>query len=351
MTNTDKSIKLPIVILNWNGFNDTQDCIHSILAESQKNIVIYLIDNGSEEDDINAIHTHFSNNPAIKITYNSKNLGYTKAHNLLLKELIKEGHQYIFLLNNDTIVSSNSIRYLEGNFQKFKADMVSCKMIKYHNQQLMDNAGHKILSSGEIIPIGHNETIENYKSSFENIGACAGSALYSTEMLKDIGLFDEYFETGYEDAELGLRAFIAGYKCHYEPKAIFQHKIGQSLKKVFDYNHALKTQLNIFYTYLKLVHWQVIMINIIPWIIRLLMITFISIISLRFKYLKILYHALCRILCKDLKRILKARKESKRLRRIPWWRLLMKQEFFLKHDLQNFYNFIIKGEKSYFENY
>ncbi|PIW69138.1 MAG: hypothetical protein COW08_08760 [Ignavibacteriales bacterium CG12_big_fil_rev_8_21_14_0_65_30_8] len=348
---TDNSKILPIVIINWNGFIDTKECISSLLAENSENIIIYLIDNGSKKEDVLAIQKHFSNNPKIKITFNPKNIGYTKAHNLILKELINEGYKYIFLLNNDTIVIPKSITFLKENFQNFNMDLVSCKMIKSQNHNLMDSAGHKMLSSGEIIPIGHNKNIEKYNIGFENIGASAGAGLYSTEMLKDIGIFDDYFETGYEDAELGLRAFVSGYKCYYKPEAEFYHKIGQSLKKVFDYKHALKTQVNIFYTYLKLVHWQIIVINIIPWILRLLLITLIGIFSFRFRYLKILYAALGRILFRDIKEIFIARKASKRLRRIPWWQLLKKQEFFLKNDIQNFYKFIIKGEKSHLENY
>ncbi len=351
MMKTNKEMKLPIVILNWNGFNDTQECINSILAENPENIIIHLIDNGSDEEDSQAIKKHFGNEPTIQITFNKSNLGYTKAHNRIIDKLIKEGHQYIFLLNNDTIAPPKSIVYLQENLKHFDTDILSCKMIKYDDQHLMDNSGHKMLSSGEIIPIGQNENIKKYTNRFENIGASAGAALYSADMLKDIGLFDEYFETGYEDAELGLRAFIAGYKCLFEPEVIIYHKMGRSLKKVFDYNYALKTQLNIFYTYLKLVHWQVIAINIIPWILRFILITFIGIIRFRFKYLKILYTALGIILFKDLGIVLRARKSAKRLRRIHWWRLLVKQEFFLKNDIRKFYTFIIKGEKSYLENY
>ncbi|PJB00297.1 MAG: hypothetical protein CO128_00980 [Ignavibacteriales bacterium CG_4_9_14_3_um_filter_30_11] len=348
---TDISKILPIVIINWNGFNDTNECISSVLTENSENIIIYLIDNGSKEEDVKAIKKHFSNNPSIKITYHPKNLGYTKANNLILKEIINDGYKYFLLLNNDIIAQPKSILLIQENLQNFKTELISCKMIINQNRSLMDSAGHKMLSSGEIIPIGHNENIEKYNLGFKNIGTCAGAGLYSTEMLMDIGLFDEYFGTGYEDAELGLRAFVAGYRCYYEPEFIFYHKMGQSLKKVFNYKHALKTQANIFYTYLKLVHWQIIFINIIPWLLRFLLITIIGIISFRFRYLKILYTALGIVLFRDMKKILIARKTSKRLRRIPWWQLLKEQEFFLKHNIQKFYKFIIKGEKSYFENY
>lgn len=342
---------LSIIILNWKNLTDTSECIYSIIQGNINNIRIFLIDNGSGENEVREIKDVFARNPNIEIILNSYNLGFTKAHNQVLMKLIQDGIGYVFLLNNDTIVKEDIVKVLNECIERSGPHMLSCRMINYWNQKVLDNAGHRILSSGEIIPIGHSKPVERYEKSFENIGACAGAALYSTKMLKDIGFFDEYFITGYEDAELGLRAFIAGYKCLYEPKAIVYHKMGQSVKKIFNYNYVLKTQINIHYTYIKLVHWQVIAINLIPNILRFLIITLINIFFLRWRYFRIQYHALYIIFFKDWIRVMKARKESKRLRRIPWWKLLLKQKFFLKRDIINFYKFIIKGEKSYFEKY
>ncbi len=346
----EKKHTLVLIILNWNNSSDTIECIRSIKQASSTNLFLILIDNGSNSKNTESLKNSFSDDQDIEILYNDQNFGFTKAHNKKLL-LLLEREKYVFLLNNDTIVEQNLPQILENQIQEQKPDILSCKMVNYWDRNLMDNAGHKMLSSGEIIPVGHGDDIKNYNDPNDNIGACAGAALYSSAMLKDIGLFDEYFETGYEDAELGLRAFVAGYRCQYEPNAVVYHKMGQSIKKVFNYNYTLRIQTNIFYTYLKLVHWQVMAIHFIPWLLRFLIITVIDIVFWRPKYLKVQYHALSNILFRDWKTVMQARRESKRLRRIPWWKLLKKQEFFLKRDIQNFYTFIIKGEKSYFEKY
>jgi len=342
---------LPIIILNWNSFDDTKECIDSILDQKSKNSKIYLLDNGSKEKDISAINEYFSTNPTIEIIYYSSNLGFTTAHNLVLQKLLDEGYNYVFLLNNDTVLAKESLKILTKHTSAGLIDMLSCKMINYHNHSLMDNAGHKIMSSGDIIPIGHDENPSNYNTVFENIGSCGGAALYSSKMLKDIGLFDEYFETGYEDAELGFRAFISGYKSQFDPEILVYHKMGQSIKKVFNYNYTLKTQCNIFYTFLKLTHWPIILIGFIPWLLRFFIISIIHLLFWRPKYLKIQYHSLYIVFIRDIKKLIKSRINSKRYRKIHWWALFKKQEFFLKRDIQNFYKLIIKGEKSYFEKY
>lgn len=341
----------PIVILNWNNYADSEECLNSVLPLLTQELQITLVDNGSSELVINQLKSYQKKNPRIDLVLHPSNLGFARAHNIEFANHLESENSYIFLFNNDTTIDETCIEHLILRIKKGGIGMLSCKMINYNDRENLDNVGHKLISSGEIIPIGHGEKIESYKDSFEHIGACAGGAVYSVDMLKDIGLFDEYFNTGYEDAELGLRAYIAGYKCIFEPKAIVYHKMGQSIKKIFDYNYTLKIQTNIYYTYLKLAHWQVIVINFIPWLLRFILITFINIIFWRPKYFKVQYHALFIIFFRDWKQVIKARRETRMLRRISWYKLLKKQDFFFKRDIQIFYKFIIKGEKSFFEKY
>lgn len=341
-----------IIILNWNGLLDTIECVESITSSpNNKKFKIFIIDNNSDKNEFNDLKSKFDEFLNINLIINDKNIGFTKAHNKIFTELLKENYSGFFILNNDTTVPSSTINIL-NNFKVVRSHgMISFKMISYWNQNIIDNAGHKMLSSGEIIPIGHGEPAKKHTEPLQNIGSCAGATLYSPEMLKDIGFFDEYFDTGYEDAELGLRAFIAGYKPTYNPHLVVYHKMGQSIDKVFDYHFSLKAQTNIHYTNIKLVHWQVLFINFIPLVLRNIIITLIHIVFWRPKYLKIQFHAFYNILIRDRKIVWKARKEAKKYRRISWIKLFRKQEFFLTRDIKSFYKFIIKGEKSYFEKY
>lgn len=339
---------IKVLILNYKSLENLQECIAGFSNLSSK-VEIVIIDNGSKNSDLNEIEALVRNEDHIFLFKNFKNLGFTKGYNAYLKNI--ENASHLFLLNNDTSIDKACISVINKRINTDQPDMLSCKMINYWNRELMDNAGHKMYTSGEIVPLGHARSINKYTKPLENIGACAGAAVYSTAMLNDIGLFDEYFDTGYEDAEFGLRAFIAGYKCIYEPNAIVYHKMGQSIKKIFDFDYVVKIQTNIYYTYLKLVHWQIICTGFIPWLIRLILITLVDIIFWRPKYLRVQYSALYNIIFKDWKTVMKARKEARHLRRISWWKLLKKQEFFLVNDVRNFYKFIIKGEKSYFEKF
>jgi GT2 family glycosyltransferase len=346
-----KDEKLHILIINWNGLNDTIACIDSIFATDIEDFKIVLTDNNSDNQEFELLQKKYSSNKNITFVQNDSNIGFTKASNQSLSALLKLESSFVFLLNNDAVLESNTLKRINSYSLKEINCCVSFKLLNYYNRERIDNLGHQFVSSGEILPIANNELSLNYSKSFNNHGACAGACLYSTKMLRDIGLFDEYFDTGYEDAELGLRAFVAGYQPIFDPNLIVYHKVSQSIDKVFDYQFALKTQVNIHYTYLKLVHWQVLAINYIPNLIRFLLISLINILFLRFKYLRIQYHALFIIFLRDWKIVMNARKQAKSLRRIQWWEFLKKQEFVLFYDIKRFYKFIIKGQKSYFEKY
>jgi len=168
----------------------------------------------------------------------------------------------VLLLNNDAFAEPDWIENILKTANNTNAGMIASKMIQYFKPHVLDNAGHMILNTAEIIPLGHGNAADKFNFAFENFGACGGACLYNIEMLNHIGIFDNNFTTGYEDAELGARAIVCGYTCLYEPSAIVFHKGSQSLKKIMNEAYLTQIQRNIFYTYFKLMPALVIILNI-----------------------------------------------------------------------------------------
>ena len=345
---------IPILLLNWNGATDTIECIPTILKQTYTNFHIYLVDNGSKAEDVALLKQHFGQHPKISLIFNQENLGFTKGNNELMRWLIEKEHppKYIALLNNDTIVDKDWLYFLVKNAEEQGTAIVSSKMINYFQRHQMDNAGHKMLNTGEILPIGHAEPIGAYQQAFSNIGSCAGATLYATAMLKDIGIFDEYFNTGYEDAELGVRAFVTGYSTNFEPQAIVYHKVSQSVNKIRDYEYTLKIQMDIFYTYLKLMPASVLIINFIPFVIKIGAVLLIDVVFQRWKFLKVMLNALYKVVWQDRQMILKSRRAFLgKHQLISPFKILKKQEFFLLFDIKRFKKYIIQGEDMVFEKW
>ncbi|NND32185.1 MAG: glycosyltransferase family 2 protein [Saprospiraceae bacterium] len=342
---------IPVIVVNWNGYDDTTECIASIIQSDYLDFKVYLVDNGSANNEGIRLRDDWNSENRVEVRILPENLGFARANNIILNELLQESYSVVFLLNNDTIIDKNCLARLIQAQQESGANMVSAKILNYYHREIIDNLGHQMLNTGEVVPIGHGQSANKYQHSFQNFGACAGAALYSLEMIRDIGVFDEYFSTGYEDAELGVRAIVSGYHGIYAPDAKVYHKMGQSIKKVFNHDYALMIQTCIWYTYLKLMPPGVIVLSLPFIIVKMILLSVINIFFLRWHYLRMQWQAIFHTL-NSYQEIMKKRHDFHANHRvISSISILRKQRFFLLFDLKRFYHIFIRGNKSAVDSY
>lgn len=326
--------------------------MESVLQQSYKNIQIILVDNGSSGDDFPIFQEKYGKDSRVQLVRNPENLGFTRGNNRILEEILSQPSPppWVALLNNDTRVAPHWLESLLRCAREEQAHVVTSKMIQYYQRDRMDNAGHFMLNTAEIIPLGHGEPIENFNERFENFGSCAGATLYSTGMLREIGLFDEYFDTGYEDAELGARAIVLGYRSVFEPSAIVYHKISRSVTKVMNDSYLLRIQLNIFYSYFKLMPALVLWVNLPSLLFKYGSILIIDILFFRWKFLRIMSGAIYRSLFQERKTILLARRNFFRNHSpVSSFRILQRQTLFLWFDIRRFVKYILLRKPTQFE--
>ena len=297
---------------------------------------VILVDNNSDNGEGRQLQQLYEDHDNITVILNEENYGFTRGNNKVMQDLLdKNRYSHIALLNNDTVVTPSWLFHLYKAAIEKDADMVSSKMVNYYDRSIMDNAGHFMLNTAEILPVGHAQPIENYTDSFKNLGACGGGALYSTRMLRQIGLFDEFFDTGYEDAEFGLRANMAGFTSVFAPKAVLFHKISRSIKKIRDDDYFIKIQRNIFYTYIKLIPFRYIFFNI-PFItVKYLFLLIGAILTMNFRLIKLHWKTIWSFFSKDLSNALESRKKMKNKYKSNQ-EYLKRINFFFKTDVRRF---------------
>ncbi len=334
-------MEVPIIILNWNGFADTIECMESIRLTDGINYHIFLVDNNSDQDQGLLLKQIFEPDPRVTVILNDQNLGFTTGNNIVIQQLLNnKEYKYVVLLNNDTVVSPTWLKALVTCAEKNGSDIVSSKMIDYYDRSIMDNAGHYMLNTGEILPLGHRQPISNYNFPFENLGGCGGAVLYSAPMLRTIGVFDDFFDTGYEDAEFGLRAKLCGYKCLYAPDAVVYHKVSRSIKKIRDNDYFIRVQRNILYTYVKLMPDRFLALHMF-WIgFKYILFGILGILLLRLKMLKHHIRTLNRFFRYDFRAARKARSAFYCTFNIKYQN---PTNFFLKTDLKRLIRFIKGG--------
>ena len=108
--------------------------------------------------------------------------------------------------------------------------MAASKILVYEDPRRIDKVGHLIYPDGQNRGRGTGELDQGQYDRVEEVlwpDGCA--AMYRRAMLDQIGGFDEDFFAYADDAELGLRARIAGWKCLYVPGAVVRHHRGATL--------------------------------------------------------------------------------------------------------------------------
>lgn len=269
----NKNPEVSIIILNWNGWEDTIECIESLLQSSYNNIRILLVDNGSTDESLENIKSYFEGelNPnsqlidvnqsirpielddQMNLSHQSrdihiesdsdnriilleleKNIGFTGGNNVGIEFAIDTlDSEYILLLNNDTIVHTKMIEELVEKAEQTGPSLYGGKSYFYDQKEgknTIEFAGGKFNTlRGTVTSIGRGKRDDGQYDSKRSADYLQGSCLmFNREVLIDIGLLKEDYFAYWEDIEICYRAVESGYRCYVVPQAKLWHKGGAS---------------------------------------------------------------------------------------------------------------------------
>lgn len=224
-----------IIIINYNGYKDTIECIKSLKKIKYKNYKIIVLDNDSKDDSEEYLRKSLL---GCTIIQTGKNLGFAGANNIGMKYAVNNGADYILLLNNDTIVDRNFLDYLIKGFEISQdIGMVGGKIYYYNEPDKVWYAGgefDKLRAKGKHYTVDDNC---DYKI-IDFITGCM--QLISVKALKKVGYMNEKFFLYFEDVDYCFRFAKNDYKLLYCSNAKIYHKCGGSA--------SYKSPLSIFYS-------------------------------------------------------------------------------------------------------
>lgn len=219
-----------IIILNWNGIRDTLECLASLGRLQYPNFEIFVVDNGSDNNEANDLQRQFGT--WIRILKNQKNLGYAEGNNQAARIVLEEGKSdYILFLNNDTIVDADFLhRMIRVAEQDTNIGIVGPKICWYQQRDVLLFVGGDInLFFGEARHRGLFKRDDPRFQKCRSVDYIEGSAmLVKTSLLKEVGIFDSIFFCYWEDVDLSLRAKRRGWKCVIVPESRIYHKVSSS---------------------------------------------------------------------------------------------------------------------------
>lgn len=216
------SMKVSVVTPNYNGKDFLYAYFESLNKNSNEIGEVIIVDNGSRDGSQEFIRNYREKvDFPIVLIENSQNLGFAEAVN---QGISKARYDYIFSLNNDTVVEKSAILELLNLLNtEERIFSVSSKMVQFNNPELIDDAGDDYTLLAYTKKRGNNQNLNNFIEVSEVFSSCAGAALYRKDLLEELDGFDSEFFAYMEDVDLGYRARINGYKNLFCPNAIVYH--------------------------------------------------------------------------------------------------------------------------------
>lgn len=214
--------KVAIIILNWNSFNTTKDCLISLDKISYPNYRIIIVDNHSADGSPELFRNRF---PQHHLIVNAENLGFPGGNNVGIKWALKNDFQYILLLNYDTIANPDFLDKLIEVAEKRPSIGILGPCIKFYSKPekawsyggYIDSKTGRPFHLNKMSEIGHKILVE-----VEWVSGCG--LLIKSDVVRNIGLLDQEYFFGIEDADWCLRAIKAGYKVVFVPESTIYHK-------------------------------------------------------------------------------------------------------------------------------
>ena len=249
-----------IIILNWNGRDDTLACLASLSRLDYRANKIIVVDNGSADDSVTAIRTNF---PQVTLIETGDNLGYVGGNNVGLDHARTLGTDYALLLNNDTEVAPDFLSLLIQAAEVDPTIGIVGPLIYYFDRpDVVWSAGGAIdWQRGSTHMIGLNEVDQEQFGSIphpvEFVTGCA--LLIKMPVIEQVGMLNTRFFAYYEETEWCVRVTRAGFKILLVPQAKIWHKISLIAREA-------SPQVHYYMTRNRLLFLKLSQMGIRPWL-------------------------------------------------------------------------------------
>jgi GT2 family glycosyltransferase len=213
------------VIVNWNGWRDTLDCLASLREQDYDNLQIIVVDNASTDDSVERIRAAF---PEATVIETGKNIGFACGCNVGLRAALARGAEFLWVLNNDTICPPETLSKLVRRAKASpEAGLVGTVLFYAHEPARVQAWG-----GGKIRPwIAYSTHFEVPTEFGLNCYTTFASVLARREMLEEIGLLYEGFFMYCDDSDLCLRMQKTHWKIVIAEDTAVLHKEGASTTK------------------------------------------------------------------------------------------------------------------------
>jgi GT2 family glycosyltransferase len=219
MTRQANAVDVAVVIPNYNGARWLPGVLASVAEQTVEPAEVLVVDDSSTDGSDALAERH------ARVLRLGSNGGFARAANAGVAAVDAE---VVALVNTDVVLAPDWLERAVAALGDGDA-AVATKLVDLEQPDVLYSAGDVLRRDGVCEQRGRFERDTGvYDAPGEVFSACAGAALYRRSALQAVGGFDERLGMYLEDAELGLRLRLAGWRCAWEPRAVARHAGGGS---------------------------------------------------------------------------------------------------------------------------
>ena len=225
----DKQPSVAIIIVNYNGAEDTIECVKSLNKINYDNYKIFVIENGSSKKPTKD-QIDYLKGQTVYIE-SAENLGFSGGNNIGIRKAIENEFDYMLLLNNDTTVEPDFLSILiDAATKKNNVGIVGGKIAFYSKpSHLWYGGGHMDEKLGGGAHERWNDLNPEDTGEIREVTFITGCLmLIPTEVVKKVGLLSEEYFLYAEDTDFCYKVLEAGYKLWFCENTLLYHKVSAS---------------------------------------------------------------------------------------------------------------------------
>lgn len=223
--------KVLISILNWNRAQKTLHCLESMRnqrAATEADVTVLVIDNGSRPEDLEQLTLGMASHGAMLKSL-PVNLGFTGGHNVAIEIAIKEGYEFIWLLNNDAITMSTTLQQLVTVIQAAPRCGAVSPVLRDIDDGItvvrcINSHDWTKLKDRRIVAVDEGQRFQAEHP--ESAWVDGTAVLFRVAALKDTGPLDDNLFAYYDDNDIGVRLAAKGWfsQCAFDATVLHDVK-------------------------------------------------------------------------------------------------------------------------------
>ena len=218
--------KSRIVISNYNGWQDTVQCLQSLEKQTCRDFEIILLDDASTNDSVARLREHLP--PNTVFLPQQQNQGFAAVNNIGMRRALADGCDWALLLNNDTVAAPD---FLETLLRQTPEGAVSCPKMLFLDppDEIWFAGGELDRATGRVRHLGgHQKDGPAFAQAKQVNFITFCCVLLPRSVIERVGYLDETLFMYCEDVDYCMRLGDAGVPLWFLPDAKIWHKAGGS---------------------------------------------------------------------------------------------------------------------------